>query len=69
MQKIKDVAKEIRHILQWERVQGESCVSGSDYVRTEALLARLSNRSSGEDFGVKSDKYKSTLKRYWGTKI
>lgn len=68
MQRIKDVAKEIRHILQWKRVQGESSVSGSDCVRTESLLARLSSTSGGEDFGVKSDKYKSTLKRYSVTK-
>ena len=66
MQRIKDGAKEISHILQWERVQGDSCVSGSDDVRTEALLARVSYTSSGEDFGVEPDEYKPTLKRCWG---
>lgn len=68
MQRIKDGAKEIGPILQWERVQGDSCVSGSGNVRTETLLARVSNTSSGEDFGVEPDEYKPVLKRCWGTK-
>lgn len=68
MQRIKDDAKDISHALQWERVQGDSCVSGSDDVRMEALLARVSNTSSGEDFGMELDEYKPTLKRCWGDK-
>lgn len=63
MQRIKDDAKGVNHLLQQERVQGDSCVSGSDDVRTEALLARVSNKNSGEDFGMEPDEYKSTLKR------
>lgn len=42
MQRIKDVAKEISHILQWESAQGDSYVFGLDEVRTEALSARVS---------------------------
>lgn len=65
MQRIKDCAKEIIHIPQWEKVQGDSCVSGSDDVSTEALLARVSNASS-RDVGMEPDEYKPTVERCWG---
>ena len=55
--------------MQSERVQGDSRVPGSDGVRTEALLARVSNTGSGEDFGMGPDVYKPALKRCWGTKM
>lgn len=67
MQRIKDGVEEISHILQWEGVQDDSCVSGLDDTRTEALL--VSNRSSGKDFGMELDKYKPALKRCWRTKL
>lgn len=52
---IKDDVKGVNHILQWERVQDDSCVSGSDDVRTKALLAKESNTSSGEDLCMEPD--------------
>lgn len=68
MQRIQDDDKGVNHVLQQERFQGDSRVSGSDDVRTEALLARVSNTSSREDFGMEPDEYKPNLKRCWQTK-